>query len=129
MADYYSQLYYQEQAQRKFKDKAHPQAAKDRRTEETLSSTCWIAGDGRRILIEDMDKDHLRNVLQYLYKRRDFYWLNCENADVIQMFKNADEFFEVVILESTLWNAIIKALATDRHTFNFPIKYPLGGRA
>lgn len=35
----------------------------------------WIKKDGTRILIKDMDNDYLKNTINFIFKRADFYKL------------------------------------------------------
>ncbi|GAK08969.1 hypothetical protein [Geomicrobium sp. JCM 19038] len=90
-----------------------------RTTEEILNADYWINADGEKLNLEGMDKDHLRNVLHFLYKKRSYLWLHCDNAEMISEFNDPDEFFDAIVLSSTLWNTILSILHVPNQGFNF----------
>lgn len=94
------------------------------KTENVLNSTTWTDGYGAVHELKDMDRDHLQNVLFFIYKRRDRYWLNCNDVSLIEKFKDGDEFFQVVIRNSTIWKAIIEELERPTEGFNFKFTIP-----
>lgn len=91
----------------------------NRKTEQILNSTYWVDGNGEIHSLIDLDKDHLHNILNFLYRNRNRYWLNCQKTVMIESFNDGDEFFQKVIRKSTLWNAIIDQLNVERNDFNF----------
>ena len=93
-----------------------------RSTENILNSKRWITGDGEVLKPKFMEQDHIRACLALLYRKREYFWLNCENYEYINQFDDADEFFRKVIKQSTMWNALVKALSKDTEDFNFEIK-------
>lgn len=120
IADYYAEELMVEQFHRT-QSKAPKNIFK---TENVLNRTNWIDGQGTIHEIKDMDRDHLQNVLFFIYKRRDRYWLNCSDVNLIEKFKDGDEFFQVVIRKSTLWKAIITELQRSVEGFNFEFTIP-----
>ena len=93
-------------------------------TEEVLNRRGWADSWGNVTELEDMTKEHLQNVLYYLYKNRDRYWFNCKDASLIDRFKDGDEFFQLVIRKSTLWTSIIEILESPEEGFNFAFYLP-----
>lgn len=94
----------------------------NRYTEDILNSTNWVTGDGEILVVAHMDKDHIRNILQFLYKRKDRYWLNCRNGKLIEKFENGEDFFQRVIRVSTLWTELNRVLTESEDVgFNFEI--------
>lgn len=93
-------------------------------TESVLNRNTWIDANGVIHNVEDMGEDYLKNVLHFVYKRRDYYWLNCTNINLVNKFKNGDEFFQKVIRKSTLWNSIINELQKPNEGFNFTFETP-----
>ncbi|RGP44662.1 hypothetical protein BTW32_27085 [Bacillus thuringiensis] len=89
-----------------------------------LNRTNWVDGQGTVHELKDMDKDHLQNILFFIYKRRDRYWLNCNDVQMIERFKDGDEFFQNVIRNSTIWKSIIAELKRPVEGFNFDFKIP-----
>lgn len=94
------------------------------KTELVLNRTNWVDGYGNIHELENMERDHLQNVLYFIYKRRDRYWLNCNDVSLIEKFKDGDEFFQVVIRNSTIWKAIIAELQRPVEGFNFDFTIP-----
>jgi hypothetical protein len=91
-----------------------------RYTEEILNANTWEDANGKRTIVTELDGDHLRNILQYLYKNKDRYWLKCRNAALIESFENGEDFFQRCIRVSTLWTAIIYVLThAENEGFNF----------
>lgn len=120
IADYYAEEFKIEQFHR-----TQPKGPKNIfKTENVLNRTHWIDGQGTIHELKDMDRDHLQNVLFFIYKRRDRYWLNCSDVDLIEKFKDGDEFFQVVIRKSTLWKAIMTELQRPVEGFNFEFTIP-----
>ena len=108
-------------------EQKHNQLRRERQlyTEDVLNRKQWVTGDGEIIEVAHMDKDHIRNVLQFLYKWKDRYWLKCRDGKLIEKFENGEDFFQRVIRVSTLWTELIRVLTDDGATgFNFEI----GGR-
>lgn len=94
----------------------------NRYTEDILNSTNWVNSEGEILVVAHMDKDHTRNILQFLYKSKDRYWLNCRNGKLIEKFENGEDFFQRVIRVSTLWTELIRVLTEDGALdFNFDI--------
>ncbi|WDQ20889.1 hypothetical protein PTW40_14385 [Lactiplantibacillus plantarum] len=93
-----------------------------RYTEQILNSSDWVDGQGNIYQVQDLDKDHLHNILNFIYKRRNRYWLNCRKTEVIESFKDGDEFFQKVIRTSTLWLSIMNQLDVSDSEFNFAWK-------
>lgn len=94
------------------------------KTETMLNRTNWLDGWGTLLELEEMDQDHLQNVLYYLYKNRDRLWLNCQDTSLIEKFKDGDEFFQNVIRNSTIWKGIIAELKRPEEGFNFSYTIP-----
>lgn len=94
------------------------------KTETVLNRSNWVDGWGTLHELKDMDKDYLQNVLFFIYKRRDFYWLNCNDVSLIEKFKDGDGFFQVVIRKSTIWKSIIAELQEPTEGFNFEFTIP-----
>lgn len=94
------------------------------KTENVLNRSNWIDGDGTVHELKDMEKSHLQNVLYFIYKRRDRYWLNCNDASLIEKYQDGDEFFQLVIRKSVIWQAIIKELSRPAEGFNFEFVIP-----
>lgn len=115
IADYYAEAYYQEQPSRK----VHLY-----KTEDVLNSTTWKDGLGEVHELNKLERDHLQNILFFLYRKRDRYWLNCRNVSMIEKFKDGDEFFQVVIRNSTIWKSIITELQRSVEGFNFEFTIP-----
>lgn len=92
--------------------------------EVLLSRTNWVDGEGTIHELQDMDRDYLQNVLYFIYKNRDRLWLGCDNASLIDTFKDGDEFFQHVIRNSNIWKAIIKELRTPVEGFKFKFTVP-----
>lgn len=93
-----------------------------RSTEKILNSTRWVTAEGEVLLPDFMDEDHIRACLTLLYRKREYFWLNCENFKYINMFDDADQFFKSVIKQSVIWNELVSALVVDKEDFNFDIK-------
>ncbi|WP_338231023.1 hypothetical protein [Lactiplantibacillus paraxiangfangensis] len=93
---------------------------KFRYTEKILNNADWMTGDGTITRVQDMDKDYLHNILFFIYKNRNRYWLNCHKTSLIESYTDGDEFFQKVVRHSTLWLSIIDQLNTDDEGFNFP---------
>jgi len=133
MADYYASMYCADladqhlQEEREDKDfkkiylKSKPDPFK---TENILNRNTWVDGQGTVHELKDMGRDHLQNVLHFLYKQRDRYWLNCNDASLIEKFKDGDQFFQLVIRESTIWKSIINELEKPSEGFNFNFEVP-----
>lgn len=96
------------------------------KTENVLNRSNWVDGFGTVHELSDLEKDHLQNILYFIYKRRDRYWLNCNDVTLIEKFKDGDEFFQVVIRKSTIWKAIIEELKRPVEGFNFSFTIPGG---
>lgn len=96
------------------------------KTENVLNRDNWIDGMGTIHELKDMEKGHLQNVLYFIYKSRDRYWLNCNDVSLIEKFKDGDEFFQLVIRHSTIWKAIIAELERPVEGFNFHFSIPGG---
>lgn len=92
---------------------------KFRYTEQILNSTSWMDGEGTITPVTEMDKEHLHNILNFIYRKRDRYWLNCREVKTIESFKDGDEFFQKVIRRSTLWTVIMDQLNNSVEGFNF----------
>lgn len=91
-----------------------------RYTEDILNSDKWVTSHGEILEVRAMDPDHVRNVLSYLYKRKDRYWLNCRDGKLIEQFENGEDFFQRVIRKSTLWTTAIETLTQTNYAgFNF----------
>lgn len=97
---------------------------KFRCTEDVLNSNNWIDGWGEIHELSTMDKDYLQNILYFLYKKRDKYWLSCKDVDLIEKIRDGDEFFQVVIRNSTIWKSIINELQKPVEGFNFTFTLP-----
>lgn len=95
-------------------------------TEKILNSTNWVDGNGEINSVSNLDKDHLHNILNFIYNHRDKYWLNCKKTVIIESFKDGDEFFQRVIRKSILWNSIIEQLNSKDDEFDFD--WDLGSR-
>jgi len=95
-----------------------------RTTEEVLNQRGWLDSLGQLNQLEEMEADYLKNILFYLYKNRDRYWLQCEDATLIDKFEDGDEFFQLVIRKSTLWTSIIEVLESPDQGFNFEFDLP-----
>lgn len=115
IADYYAEEYYRDQ---------HDKKRQLYKTEMVLNRTNWVDGQGTVHELKDMDKDHLQNILFFIYKRRDRYWLNCNDVQMIERFKDGDEFFQNVIRNSTIWKSIIAELKKPVEGFNFDFTIP-----
>ncbi|MEW8987479.1 MAG: hypothetical protein AB2401_10850, partial [Bacillus sp. (in: firmicutes)] len=94
------------------------------KTEDVLNRINWVDGQGTVHELKDMDRDHLQNVLFFIYRKRDRYWLNCKDVSLIEKFKDGDEFFQVVIRNSTIWKSIIQELQRPVEGFNFEFTIP-----
>ncbi|WP_227995169.1 hypothetical protein [Oceanobacillus sp. CFH 90083] len=94
------------------------------KTEAVLNRTTWIDGEGTIHELKGMDREHLQNILFFIYRKRDRYWLNCNNVSIIEKFKDGDEFFQLVIRRSNIWQAIINELQRPVEGFNFDFKVP-----
>lgn len=94
------------------------------KTEVVLNRNNWVDGHGTVHELKDMERDHLQNILFFIYKRRDRYWLNCKDVSLIEKFKDGDEFFQVVIRNSTIWKSIIAELQRPTEGFNFEFTVP-----
>lgn len=94
------------------------------KTETVLNRTNWVDGQGTVHELKDMDRDYLQNVLFFIYKKRDRYWLNCKDVTLIEKFQDGNEFFQVVIRKSTIWKAIIAELQRPVEGFNFEFTIP-----
>ena len=117
IADYYAEEYY--------KDIAMAQGQKQQmKTEDILNRKAWVDAYGTVHELENMDRDYLQNVLFFIYKRRDRYWLNCRDVSLIEKFKDGDEFFQHVIRNSTIWKSIIAELEKPVEGFNFEFTIP-----
>ncbi|WP_258729681.1 hypothetical protein [Bacillus atrophaeus] len=90
-----------------------------RKTEATLNADFWMNANGEIMPLAGMEKDYLHNILHFLYKKRDWYWLNCKDTKLIESFRDGDEFFQHVIRKSTIWNSIINQLQAPEEKFNF----------
>ncbi|MDR4376499.1 UNVERIFIED_CONTAM: hypothetical protein FO487_02240 [Bacillus amyloliquefaciens DSM 7 = ATCC 23350] len=95
-----------------------------RKTEATLNSDFWMNADGEIKPLTEMEDDYLRNILNFLYKKRDWYWLNCRDTKLIESFQNGDDFFQHVIRKSTIWTSIINQLQKPKDEFNFTYSLP-----
>lgn len=93
-----------------------------RSTEHILNADYWVDANGEKHELDTMDTDHLRNVLGFLYKKRDNLWINCNDASMIEMFENGEEFFQIVIRKSTFWEKAIEQL-TDKQKSGFNFKF------
>lgn len=93
-------------------------------TEDVLNRTSWVDAQGVTHELKEMEQDYLQNVLYFIYKRRDLYWMKCRDVSIIESFKDGDEFFQVVIRNSTIWKSIIKELQRPSEGFNFEFKVP-----
>lgn len=94
----------------------------ERTTEATLNSKVWVDSYGSITPVSEIDDDYLRNILNYLYKHRDYYWLGCHDVSLIEKYQDGDEFFRKVIRRSTLWKEIILRLREVPEGFNFDIE-------
>ncbi|MBU5341245.1 hypothetical protein [Caldifermentibacillus hisashii] len=98
--------------------------SKFRCTEEVLNNQNWVDGCGEIHELSTMDKDYLQNILYFLYKKRDRYWFGCKDINLIEKFKDGDEFFQHVIRNSTIWKSIIAELEKPVEGFNFDFTIP-----
>lgn len=121
MADYYLSEMYADFADQVTRPKNKENQYK---TENVLNRTNWVDGQGTVHELKDMDRSHLQNVLFFIYKSRDRYWLNCKDVSLIEKFKDGDEFFQLVIRNSTIWKAIIAKLQRPVEVFNFEFNVP-----
>lgn len=120
--EYYEMEMYESQFNnypRRFKELANQY-----KTENVLNRNTWYDAYGNVHELKEMDKDYLQNILFFIYKRRDRYWLNCNDTSVIEKFQNGDEFFQHVIRKSTIWRAIIAELEKPTEGFNFEFTIP-----
>lgn len=132
MAEYYREQemldYYEQELERETRrmDLTRNKPARSKslyKTENVLNRTNWVDGQGNIHELETMDRDHMQNVLYFLHKHRNRYWLNCNDVTMIDRFKDGDQFFQQVIRQSTIWNAIMEELKrSDIQGFNFTIK-------
>ncbi|MFN2746940.1 hypothetical protein ACINLE_17625 [Bacillus sp. z60-18] len=99
-------------------------APKSRGTEDTLNADFWTNADGEILRLAEIEKDYLRNILHFLYKKRDWYWLNCKDTDLMEKFRDGDEFFQHVIRKSRLWASIINQLKVPEDSFDFNFSTP-----
>lgn len=129
MADYYAEQAMIEQFMDDVNEYSRSNCKqKPYKTEDVLNSTKWKVGQGVVHELHTLEKDHLQNILYFLYKRRDRYWMNCRDVSIIEKFENGDDFFQRVIRNSTIWSAIIDVLnSTENQGFNFEFTIP-GGR-
>lgn len=88
-------------------------------TEQILNSKNWTDANGEIKPVSNLDKDHLHNILNFIYIHRDKYWLNCKKTVIIESFEDGDEFFQNVIRKSILWNEIIDQLNSNDDEFEF----------
>lgn len=95
-------------------------------TEAVLNRVKWVDGQGTIHEPSTMEKEHLQNVLFYLYKNRDKYWLRCKNSKIIEEFENGEQFFQFVIRKSTIWKVISQELIREDEGFNFEYTIPEG---
>jgi hypothetical protein len=96
-------------------------------TEDVLNRKAWVTGNGEYLEVAQMDESHIRNTLQFLYKKRDKYWLNCRDGKLIEQFENGEDFFQRVIRNSTLWHELTSVL-TEERTSGFNFKVEMGDR-
>lgn len=94
------------------------------KTENVLNRDTWVDAQGTLHELKDLDRDHLQNILFFIYKRRDRYWLNCKDITMVEKFKDGDEFFQNVIRNSTIWKSIINELQKPSEGFNFGFSVP-----
>lgn len=94
------------------------------KTEQVLNRAEWVNAYGEILEVSSLEQDYLQNILMYLYKHRDRYWLNCKDASLIELFRDGDEFFQLVIRKSTIWTSIIEQLTTEDKGFNFEFDLP-----
>lgn len=82
MAEYYASQYYEDLAEQHLWEKQEERAfekiylkSKDDpyKTENILNRNTWVDGQGTVHELKDMGRDHLQNVLHFLYKQRDRY--------------------------------------------------------
>ncbi len=91
-----------------------------RTTEEILNADFWVDRDGNKYDLDTIEKDYVRNIMLYLYRKKDYFWLNCSLAKNIEAHDDADSFFKYVIRNSTLWTGLQKQLEKqDIEDFNF----------
>lgn len=96
----------------------------NRSTESILNSDSWMDGMGTVTPVVQLEDDHLRNILLFIYKSKDRYWLNCHDTSFIKDYKNGEEFFQHVIVHSTLWNSILDHINRPETSFNFEFSIP-----
>lgn len=94
----------------------------ERTTEQILNSETWIDGAGVNRRINDMDENHLRNILVTIYERRNWFWLHCDDINCIDEYRNGDEFFQKVIRNSTIWATVAGGLEKTKETFDFVVE-------
>ncbi|WP_371069117.1 hypothetical protein [Sediminibacillus sp. JSM 1682029] len=123
MADLAAEEYYASLAEQEYGLQKHKRS-RLYKTEDVLNRSNWVDGQGAVHELKDMDRDHLQNVLFFIYRRRDRYWLNCKDVSLIEKFKDGDEFFQSVIRSSTIWKAIIAELQRPVEGFNFEYTVP-----
>ena len=92
---------------------------KFRYTEKILNAKTWVDGYGEILPIDTLEEEHVHNMMNFIYKNRDRYWMGCRDIDFIETFDNGDEFFNKVIRQSTLWNELKLNLKNEDTSFNF----------
>ncbi|ALS03370.1 hypothetical protein ATZ33_17325 [Enterococcus silesiacus] len=96
----------------------------NRSTESILNSDFWMDGMGTVTPIVQLEDDHLRNILLFIYKSKDRYWVKCHDTSFIKDYKNGEEFFQHVIVHSTLWTSILDHINRPETSFNFEFSIP-----
>lgn len=74
-------------------------------SEDVLNSCVWIGKGGEEYVIENMSENHLRNVLSFIYKNRDSYWLRSNNPD---NYLDGEDYFQKEVRKSDVWIRAIK---------------------
>lgn len=75
-----------------------------------LNSEKWVTAQGEILdPYEEMSKEHVSNCMSYLYRNRDKLLFHSP-PEIIEQYKNPDEFFEKAVTRSIIWNTFLRVL-------------------
>lgn len=74
-----------------------------------LNRKTWVNKYGEVLDPFEMEKEHVMNCLNFLYRKRDWLMFN-STPEIIRECKDPDEFFQKYVKNSIIWNTMLKAL-------------------
>jgi hypothetical protein len=79
------------------------------KTEQMLNAPYWKNSNGAGIRPCNMQEDYIRNVLNFIYKKRSWLFFNA-SPNTMQQYVEPDAFYKQRVCNSVLYQALMQAL-------------------